>query len=140
MGKNLSIIVGLFIILFLSACSDDKEFNHKNQDATEEIVQIEQNDEKTEFSDTNLPLPVDDEFDISEKHKVNPSVVNSLYKQKCASCHGEKGEIKTKKGIAIKNLSSERFIQRLQNLKDEAHNFLTQEQRENLAKYISKEK
>lgn len=46
MGKNLSIIIGLFIILFLSACSDDKEFNHKNQDATEEIVQIEQNDEK----------------------------------------------------------------------------------------------
>ncbi|HED6148888.1 TPA: cytochrome c, partial [Campylobacter coli] len=49
-------------------------------------------------------------------------------------------EVKTKKGIAIKNLSSEKFIQRLQNLKDEAHNFLTQEQRENLAKYISKEK
>ncbi|EAI3899420.1 cytochrome c [Campylobacter coli] len=140
MGKRLSVVIGLFLVLFLNACSDDKEFNHKNQDAAEEIVQIEQNDEKTEFSDTNLPLPVDDEFDISEEHKVNPSVVNSLYKQKCASCHGEKGEIKTKKGIAIKNLSSERFIQRLQNLKDEAHNFLTQEQRENLAKYISKEK
>ncbi|MCH3853231.1 cytochrome c, partial [Campylobacter jejuni] len=84
--------------------------------------------------------PVDDEASISEDYEVNPSVINSLYKQKCATSHGEKGEVKTKKGIAIKNLSSEKFIQRLQNLKDEAHNFLTQEQRENLAKYISKEK
>ncbi|MFK0327555.1 c-type cytochrome [Campylobacter coli] len=139
MGKNLSILISLFAVLFLNACSDDKEFNHKNQNTTEEIVQIEQNDEKTEFSDTNLPLPVDDEASISEDYDVNPSVINSLYKQKCATCHGEKGEVKTKKGIAIKNLSSKKFIQRLQNLKDEAHNFLTQEQRENLAKYISKE-
>ncbi|HEQ3585461.1 TPA: cytochrome c, partial [Campylobacter coli] len=42
MGKNLSILISLFAVLFLNACSDDKEFNHKNQNTTEEIVQIEQ--------------------------------------------------------------------------------------------------
>ncbi|EJT5027029.1 cytochrome c [Campylobacter coli] len=140
MGKNLSILISLFAVLFLNACSDDKEFNHKNQNTTEEIVQIEQNDEKTEFSDTNLPLPVDDEASISEDYDVNPSVINSLYKQKCATCHGEKGELKPKNSTAIKTLSNKIFIQKIKTIKDKNHSFLSDEQIQNLADFINKGK
>lgn len=46
-------------VVFFLACSNDKEFS-KSQNQKEEIVQIEQDDEKTDLNDTNLPLPVED--------------------------------------------------------------------------------
>ncbi|WP_371820409.1 cytochrome C [Campylobacter helveticus] len=45
--------------LFLGACSTEKEQEVKNG-VEDEVVQIEQNDEKAELNDNNLPLPVED--------------------------------------------------------------------------------
>ncbi|CAG9469895.1 cytochrome C [Campylobacter upsaliensis] len=50
----------LFLALFLAACSAEKEQEVKKS-VEDEVVQIEQNDEKTELNDNNLPLPVEDE-------------------------------------------------------------------------------
>ncbi|MEB2823257.1 cytochrome C [Campylobacter upsaliensis] len=50
----------LFLALFLAACSAEKEQEIKKS-VEYEVVQIEQNDEKTELNDNNLPLPVEDE-------------------------------------------------------------------------------
>ncbi|HEC1538843.1 TPA: cytochrome C [Campylobacter upsaliensis] len=50
----------LILFLFLAACSAEKEQEVKKS-VEDEVVQIEQNDEKTELNDNNLPLPVEDE-------------------------------------------------------------------------------
>lgn len=139
MGKNISVFISLFIILFLNACGDNEKMDSKNQNTTEEVVQIEQNDEKTEFSDSNLPLPVDDEAqNLDEGYNINTSVVSSLYKQKCASCHGNKGE-KITKGIKIRNLDKQNFIIKLTALqKDKNHKELTKDQIEQISQFIIK--
>lgn len=50
----------LVITMFFVACSDEK-VSKTNENSKEEAVQIEKNDETTQLSDSNLPLPVDDE-------------------------------------------------------------------------------
>lgn len=50
----------LILFLILEACSAEKEQEVKKS-VEDEVVQIEQNDEKTELNDNNLPLPVEDE-------------------------------------------------------------------------------
>ncbi|TKX30794.1 c-type cytochrome [Campylobacter estrildidarum] len=141
MGKILIFFTSFFIALSISACGGDDELKSKKQNSVEEKVQLEQSDETTQLSDSNLPLPVDDEAEgLNGQYNTNLSIVNSLYKQKCANCHGEKGELKPKKSVTIKNLSREVLVLKLQKLKDESHNFLSTEQIENLAKYITKVK
>ncbi|MGH2327602.1 c-type cytochrome [Campylobacter taeniopygiae] len=141
MGKILTILISFFIVLSISACSDNDELNSKKQNSTEDKVELEKSDESTQLSDTNLPLPVDDESDnFNTSYNANSSVIGSLYKQKCASCHGEKGELKPKKSAAIRNLSFENWTFKIQKLKDDSHAFLTKEQSDNLAKYIIKVK
>ncbi len=139
MGKNISVFISLFIILFLNACGSNEKVDSKNQNATEEVVQIEQNDERTELSDSNLPLPVDDEAqNLDNEYNINTSVVGALYKQKCASCHGNKGE-KIIKGIKIRNLDQQNFITKLTILKkDKNHKELTKDQIEQIAQFITK--
>ncbi|MBZ7940910.1 cytochrome c [Campylobacter molothri] len=141
MGKILITIISFLIALSISACSDNDELNSKKQNSIEDKVELEKNDETTQLSDTNLPLPVDDESDnFNIIYNTNSSIVGSLYKQKCASCHGEKGELKPKKSVAIRNLSFENWTLKIQKLKDNSHAFLTKEQSDNLAKYIIKVK
>ncbi|MBZ7929894.1 cytochrome c [Campylobacter sp. RM9939] len=141
MGKILITIISFLITLSISACSDNDELNSKKQNSIEDKVELEKNDETTQLSDTNLPLPVDDESDnFNITYNTNSSIVGSLYKQKCASCHGEKGELKPKKSVAIRNLSFENWTLKIQKLKDNSHAFLTKEQSDNLAKYIIKVK
>lgn len=139
MGKNISVFISLFIILFLNACGSNEKVDSKNQNATEEVVQIEQNDERTELSDSNLPLPVDDEAqNLDNEYNINTSVVGALYKQKCASCHGNKGE-KIIKGIKIRNLDQQNFITKLTILKkDKNHKELTKDQIEQITQFITK--
>ncbi|WP_141083447.1 c-type cytochrome, partial [Campylobacter jejuni] len=67
-------------------------------------------------------------------------IINSLYKQKCATCHGEKGELKPKNSTAIKTLSNKIFIQKIKTIKDKNHSFLSDEQIQNLADFINKGK
>ena len=50
----------LILFLILGACSAEKEQEVKKS-VEDEVVQIEQNDEKNELNDNNLPLPVEDE-------------------------------------------------------------------------------
>ncbi|HDZ5065618.1 TPA: cytochrome c [Campylobacter jejuni] len=140
--QKAEILIALsFFLLVLSACSNDEKNISKTQNTDQEIVQIEQNDEKTELSDSNLPLPVDDEAQISDnEYEANPSVINSLYKQKCATCHGEKGELKPKNSTAIKTLNNKIFIQKIKMIKDKNHSFLSDEQIQNLADFINKGK
>ncbi|HDZ4931933.1 TPA: cytochrome c [Campylobacter jejuni] len=140
--RKAKILIALsFFLLVLSACSNDEKNISKTQNTDQEIVQIEQNDEKTELSDSNLPLPVDDEAQISDnEYEANPSVINSLYKQKCATCHGEKGELKPKNSTAIKTLNNKIFIQKIKMIKDKNHSFLSNEQIQNLADFINKGK
>ncbi|ECY2115285.1 TPA: cytochrome c [Campylobacter jejuni] len=141
MQKAKILIALSFFLLVLSACSNDEKNISKTQNTDQEIVQIEQNDEKTELSDSNLPLPVDDEAQISDnEYEANPSVINSLYKQKCATCHGEKGELKPKNSTAIKTLNNKIFIQKIKMIKDKNHSFLSDEQIQNLADFINKGK
>ncbi|HDZ5095774.1 TPA: cytochrome c [Campylobacter jejuni] len=141
MQKAKILITLSFFLLVLSACSNDEKNISKTQNTDQEIVQIEQNDEKTELSDSNLPLPVDDEAQISDnEYEANPSVINSLYKQKCATCHGEKGELKPKNSTAIKTLNNKIFIQKIKMIKDKNHSFLSNEQIQNLADFINKGK
>ncbi|AXP09110.1 cytochrome c [Campylobacter hepaticus] len=141
MQKTKILIILSFFLLFFMACSNDKKNTSKTQNTVEEIIQIEQNDEKTELSDSNLPLPVDDEMQTSKNtYEVNLSVISSLYKQKCASCHGEKGELQINHNPAIKTLNNKTFIQKIKILKDKNHSFLTQEQIYNLADFINKGK
>lgn len=141
MQKAKILIALSFFLLVLSACSNDEKSISKAQNTDQEIVPIEQNDEKTELSDSNLPLPVDDEAqNLDNKLEANPSVVSSLYKQKCATCHGEKGEIKSKNGAAIKTLNSKIFTQKIKMIKDKNHSFLSDEQIQNLADFINKGK
>ncbi|HDZ4939858.1 TPA: cytochrome c [Campylobacter jejuni] len=141
MQKAKILIALSFFLLVLSACSNDEKNISKTQNTDQEIVQIEQNDEKTELSDSNLPLPVDDEAQISDnEYEANPSVINSLYKQKCATCHGEKGELKPKNSTAIKTLNNKIFIQKIKMIKDKNHSFLSNEQIQNLADFINKGK
>lgn len=138
--KNKNLILGM-VLFFLIACSNDENKNFKVQNTEQGIVQIEQNDEKTELSDSNIPLPVDDEAPNSDdQYYANPSVISSLYKQKCAICHGEKGELKSQKSVAIKTLNKEIFIRKMQILKDKEHGFLSKEQIQNLADFINKGK
>lgn len=133
-------ILSVFLSVFV-ACSNDEKNVSKAQNTEQEMVQIEQNDEKTELSDSNLPLPVDDEAqNLNEEHDTNPSVISSLYKQKCATCHGEKGELKPKNTLAIKSLDKQIFIQKIKALKDKNHSFLSEEQIQNLADFINKGK
>ncbi|EDK4686299.1 cytochrome c [Campylobacter jejuni] len=134
MQKAKILIALSFFLLVLSACSNDEKNISKTQNTDQEVVQIEQNDEKTELSDSNLPLPVDDE------HEANPTIINSLYKQKCATCHGEKGELKPKNSTAIKTLGNKIFIQKIKMIKDKNHSFLSDEQIQNLADFINKGK
>lgn len=51
-------IVILFLLMFFTACEKNEE--QIIQTKENEEVSIEQSDEKTELSDTNLPLPVAD--------------------------------------------------------------------------------
>ncbi|EFC31934.1 cytochrome c family protein [Campylobacter jejuni subsp. jejuni 414] len=84
---------------------------------------------------------MDDEAQISDnEYEANPSVINSLYKQKCATCHGEKGELKPKNSTAIKTLNNKIFIQKIKMIKDKNHSFLSNEQIQNLADFINKGK
>lgn len=141
MQKIKILILSSFFCFSLIACSNDEKNTSKPQNTDQEIVQIEQNDEKTELSDSNLPLPVDDEIhNLENKYDANPSVISSLYRQKCASCHGEKGELKPENSIAIKTLNSKIFIQKIKKIKDKNHSFLSEEQIQNLADFISKGK
>ncbi|TKX31862.1 c-type cytochrome [Campylobacter aviculae] len=141
MGKILTIFISFFIVLSISACGDSDELNSKKQNSIEDKVELEKNDETTQLSDTNLPLPVDDESqDFNGEYNTNLSIIGSLYKQKCASCHGERGELKPKKSMAIRNLNFENWTLRIRKLKDDSHAFLTEEQSDNLAKYIIKAK
>lgn len=131
----------VIIFLFLIGCSNNEDNSFKSKLPEQEIVQIEQNDEKTQVNDDNLPLPVgDDSLDDTQTLNMNLSIIGSLYKQKCATCHGKNGELKLKNNVKIKNLSKENFIQKFsfcekQNDKDHCIN-LNQDQIENLAKYI----
>lgn len=131
----------VIIFLFLIGCSNNEDNSFKSKLLEQEIVQIEQNDEKTQVNDDNLPLPVgDDSLDDTQTLNMNLSIIGSLYKQKCANCHGKNGELKLKNNVKIKNLSKENFIQKFsfcekQNDKDHCIN-LNQDQIENLAKYI----
>ncbi|MBR8635968.1 cytochrome c, partial [Campylobacter jejuni] len=56
MQKAKILIALSFFLLVLSACSNDEKNISKTQNTDQEVVQIEQNDEKTELSDSNLPL------------------------------------------------------------------------------------
>lgn len=131
----------VIIFLFLIGCSNNEDNSFKSKLPEQEIVQIEQNDEKTQVNDDNLPLPVgDDSLDDTQTLNMNLSIIGSLYKQKCVNCHGKNGELKLKNNVKIKNLSKENFIQKFsfcekQNDKDHCIN-LNQDQIENLAKYI----
>ncbi|HAA1523848.1 cytochrome C oxidase Cbb3 [Campylobacter sp. BCW_6876] len=141
MQKAKILIALSFFLLVLSACSNDEKNISKTQNTDQEVVQIEQNDEKTELSDSNLPLPVDDEAQSSDdEYEANPTIINSLYKQKCAACHGEKGELKPKNSTAIKTLGNKIFIQKIKTIKDKNHSFLSNEQIQNLADFINKGK
>ncbi len=141
MQKAKILIALSFFLLVLSACSNDEKNISKTQNTDQEVVQIEQNDEKTELSDSNLPLPVDDEAQsLDDEYEANPTIINSLYKQKCATCHGEKGELKPKNSTAIKTLGNKIFIQKIKMIKDKNHSFLSDEQIQNLADFINKGK
>ncbi|EGM2779987.1 cytochrome c [Campylobacter jejuni] len=141
MQKAKILIALSFFLLVLSACSNDEKNISKTQNTDQEVVQIEQNDEKTELSDSNLPLPVDDEAQsLDDEHEANPTIINSLYKQKCATCHGERGELKPKNSTAIKTLGNKIFIQKIKTIKDKNHSFLSDEQIQNLADFINKGK
>ena len=84
---------------------------------------------------------MDDEAQTSDdEHEANPSIISSLYKQKCATCHGEKGELKPKNSTAIKTLGNKIFIQKIKTIKDKNHSFLSDEQIQNLADFINKGK
>lgn len=141
MQKAKILIALSFFLLVLSACSNDEKNISKTQNTDQEVVQIEQNDEKTELSDSNLPLPVDDEAQtLDDEHEANSSIISSLYKQKCATCHGEKGELKPKNSTAIKTLGNKIFIQKIKMIKDKNHSFLSDEQIQNLADFTNKGK
>ncbi|ENY6720060.1 c-type cytochrome [Campylobacter jejuni] len=141
MQKAKNLIALSFFLLVLSACSNDEKNISKTQNIDQEVVQIEQNDEKTELSDSNLPLPVDDEAQtLDDEHEANSSIISSLYKQKCATCHGEKGELKPKNSTAIKTLGDKIFIQKIKMIKDKNHSFLSDEQIQNLADFTNKGK
>ncbi|MBK1971922.1 cytochrome c [Campylobacter sp. TTU-622] len=132
----------IIIFLFFVGCSNNEDKSLKSKSSDQEIVQIEQNDEKTQVNDDNLPLPVgDDSLDDTQVLNMNLSIISSLYKQKCANCHGKEGELKLKNNIRIKNLSKENFMRKFnlcqkQNDKDHCIN-LNLDQIENLAKYIT---
>lgn len=135
-------LFALFCFLFVG-CGNKEDNSAKNQNAAEEVVQIEQSDQGSEISDTNLPLPIQDEVqEYSTNLGFNPSVTNTLYKKKCASCHGKKGERSVNANIIIKNLDQESFIKKLSDLENDEskkHNLgISQRQIENLAKLISK--
>lgn len=51
MQKAKILIALSFFLLVLSACSNDEKNISKTQNTDQEVVQIEQNDEKTELSD-----------------------------------------------------------------------------------------
>lgn len=127
--------------LFLACQSEENPL--KNQNFTEELVQIEQNDEKTQISDSNLPLPIEDGIgEVLMEFKLNSSVVNFLYKKKCASCHGKKGELRIDGSRVIKDLDKSVLVRRLSDLeRDKSKNHvldLSQDQIQNLAEFISK--
>lgn len=97
-------------MLFFWGC-EDKNVPQKQPLQSNEKVQIEQNDETSEVNDTNVPLPVEDKFD--ERSSIKPSVENIalLYAQKCALCHGKKGEKKALgNSLIIKDMSRQEFI------------------------------
>lgn len=129
----------IFFVIYLSACDQNEEKNVKYNDSKEELVQIEQNDEKTELSDNNLPLPVEDDGqNTNSTIEISSSIVSSFYKQKCASCHGQKGEISIK-GRKLRDLNKEIFMQKMFILKNDSHHKnLSKEQNENLADFIFK--
>lgn len=143
MKKNLFIFFIGFVLFFLCACQSEEKDLVKEQNSTEELVQIEQNDEKTQISDSNLPLPIEDEVkENATDLGFNLSVVNSLYKKKCSSCHGKKAELEVNGNRAIKNLDKQSLIQRLNDLEQDKNKNhileLSQRQIENLAEFISK--
>lgn len=146
MLKYFCFLVFFGIFLFLGCSSEEKQ-SPKFSEQTQEPVQIEQSDEKTEFSDTNLPLPVKDDSGQNQELEPSPSVIGSFYKQKCANCHGKKGELKTDT-LMLKKLNKQSFIEKLKAYQDntntklkefKAHSLnLSQEQIENLADYVIK--
>lgn len=146
MLKHFRFLVFFGIFLFLSCSSEEKQ-SPKFGEQTQESVQIEQSDEKTELSDTNLPLPVEDDDSQNQEFEPSPSVIGYFYKQKCANCHGKKGEVKTDT-LILKKLNKQSFIEKLKayqnstnaKLKEvKAHSLnLSQEQIENLADYVIK--
>ncbi|TEY03068.1 cytochrome C [Campylobacter sp. US33a] len=56
--------LGIFLIFLFSACTQNDNVS-KNKANDEEVVQIEQNDEKTELNENNLPLPIEDDINQS---------------------------------------------------------------------------
>lgn len=50
-------IIALFLLLFVFLACSSEEKAQVNEEQNDEVL-IEQNDEKTEVNDTNVPLPV----------------------------------------------------------------------------------
>ena len=71
------IYVFCMVFMFIACSNDDKNLNTK-QEVIEDVIQIEQSDAKTQVSDTNLPLPVDE------------TVQNNFdFFNNCLSCHNQ---------------------------------------------------
>ncbi|HJE66416.1 cytochrome C [Campylobacter avium] len=55
----MKILLSFFLLFFFIACFDEKTPAPKSTTQSVE-VQLEKSDEKSELSDTNLPLPVEE--------------------------------------------------------------------------------
>lgn len=54
-----------FVLFFFIACENKQETQFQSKD--DENVTLEQNDEKSEVNDSNVPLPVQDDFMQNQK-------------------------------------------------------------------------
>ncbi len=136
-----SYFLSILLCFLLLGCEKENKDLSRDQNSAEDLVQMEQNDEKTQISDSNLPLPIEDEASESFTDPgLNLSVVNALYKKKCSSCHGKKAELKIGESRVIKNLDKRTLIESLKVLeknKDKNHILeLSQRQIESLAEFI----
>ncbi len=136
------ILFALLCLLFLG-CENEKKDVLNTQNSNEELIVIEQDDEITPISDSNLPLPIEDEsMENGENLSFNSSITSTLYKKKCASCHGKKAELKPQGSRALRNLDKQSLIQSLDLLeknKDKDHILeLSKSQIDGLAEFISK--
>ncbi|KAA6231436.1 cytochrome c [Campylobacter sp. LR264d] len=130
-------ILLIFILLFLS-CSDTKKAQVNAQGVKEEPVAIEQTDETTQISDSNLPLPVEDSNNINNAISPNESIVSSFYMQKCASCHGKRAELKYENARILNSLDEELLTQRLSTLQNDKDHNLNSKQISPIVNFIKK--